>query len=473
MKAIVKLTVGLVCFFALISIVYALSDKESKLLKPWENPSLSPTQRWNVFLEDIFQNTLKDKNIPKEYVESLKINKVKRYFFDTQQLIYNGFILHWRANNKPSNSFNEYFSTIYYPFENNLPFLITPLLNPFTNKTINQAPITNPSPGDISYLHCKSYNGVENVVFIVWGEDVSHRDNVFLKLLEDNGGVIKFIYRNEMYGHNFHRYIGNYLLSSVYLESCWCQIPGHEFDNLSKEPKSLFINWGSLLKDYDGLHQPKIPSYMADSIFMPLDKSLQIDKEFSRFSNPKLTLEQRWTFISEHLDSHQPDSYQKTCKEESKEAYLIKLDYAMHFGVQKFHDQFKKLPTSVNELFSSNLKIANSDVKIGPIQNIYFLRPVQQTSLDIPAPGDITYFVDNPRNPRKAIGIVWSQSPDNEEMYWLQLFNNHYGFLSFCVDPTDNEWLINRKVLIADYSNSIDRIYFYNINKEGQLEINE
>lgn len=472
MKCINYAIVVLICILTLGNIAQAQTEAVSKP-ELWENPKLSPTQRWEAKLEGTFNRTVNNPNYPKEYTDQLKSSKIEKYYYQINSFIVYGFLGFWSANNRPVNDLNELYSKVYFDITDELNYQVTPMFNPLTNQPLKIVPFTNPSPGDISYLHSRASNGVDSITVIVWNDKFFNNEIEYAKLIEANGGIEKFIYRNELYGHDYIREINKFIRKSIKTEFHYCHLPGQPYKYNVKNRWTFYENWGDLLEGYEGLSKPEIPVDFSDPIFKPLDKSLAECKDYSKYSNAKLTPEQRWQFIADFIHSNQPESYQKTCKEVSKENYLVHLDYAIQFGLKQYFQQFNKLPISIDQLFNTKLNIAGSEVKIGYPQNIYYLRPMQQTSLDVPAPGDISYFVDNVNNPKKAIAIVWSQAPDNEEMYWLQLFDKTYGLVNFSIDPLTKEFRLFRGTYLVNFSNSIDRIYMISLEKDGVLKIND
>ena len=471
-KLLKLLIVFVLCLLSSFGSAYAQSDKVNQQ-KPWENPKLSPTQRWNEMLENNFDWYINHELSAKQSLK-YKNNKVKKYYFYIDLLLYNGFKAFWKSNNRPAKSLEDLCNSVFSDIDDNLQYKVSTFLNPITNLPIKQVPFDNPSPGDITYIHYQAHNGVDFVSIIVWNEKIIDREVDFARLIEANGGIVKYLNRNELFGFDSFRNIKQIMRLSVKENFYWCHLPGQPMKYSDENRLPLSERWGNLLKDYEALSYPFVPPrYYGDPIFKPLDKSLIEEQSYSDYSDTKLTPEQRWQFISSYLHSNQPESYQNICKNESRENYLIKLDYILHFGIQAYAQQFNKLPVNIDELLNTEIAIANAPVKIGAFQNIYFCRPIQQTMMTNPAPGDISYFVDNPHNPQKVIAFVWSQAPDNEEMFWLQLFDKTYGMINFCTDPTTKEFRLYRGTFLTQFSISIDRAFFISRSTDREIIINK
>lgn len=472
MKSIKLSLLVLVCFLLLIGSAIAKVQEEDQP-KPWENLKLSPTQRFETKISWDFYEFLNNDMIPLDYRNRLKSIREEGNYLILLFSLQKGIEGFWKANNRPPSTIEELYHSAFTSVEDHLQYQLNPLHNPITNKPIKIVPFTNPSPGDITYIYHKSFNGVNNVTLIIWDKKITQRNKDFAKLVEENGGVVKFIYRNQMFGTDYCRVISWFMQPSINIQLNWCQLPGQPMMYSDKKRSVLYEHWGDLLDGYQGLDRPRPPVSMADPILEPLDKALIESKEFAKYSDPKLTPQERWVFISDFLQSKQPDTFKKMCLEQSKDNYLVKIDYALYFGFQQFAKQYKKLPASIEELTSSILTIAVAETNIILPENIYFLRPLQQTTVDIPAPGDISYFLDNPENPKHGIVLVWSQSPDNEEMLWLQLIDKNFGLTKLFLDPQNDEFTIPKNLFYEYFSNSIDRVFFFSIDKAGKLTVSK
>ncbi len=472
MKSKTRLAIFIICFLALLSSAYAQSDKVNQP-KPWENPKLSPTQRFETKISWDFYEFLNNDLIPLDYRNRLKSIREEGNYLILLFSLQKGIEGFWKANNRPPSTIEELYHSAFTSVEDHLQYQLKPLQNPISNKPIKIVPFSNPSPGDITYIYHKSYNGVNNVTLIIWDKKITQRNKNFAKLVEENGGVVKFMYRNQLFGTDYCRIISWFMQPSINIQLNWCQLPGQPMVYSDKNRNVLYEHWGDLLDGYLGLDRPRTPVSMADPILEPLEKALKESKEFAKYSDPKLTPQERWVFISDFLQSKQPETFKKMCLDQSKDSYLVKLDYALFFGFQQFAKQYKKLPASIVELTSSNLTIAGSETKIILPENIYFLRPVKQTIVDVPAPGDISYFLDNPANPKHGIVLVWSQSPDNEEMFWLQIIDKNFGLTDFFLDPQNEDFNIPKNLFFEYFFNSIDRVFFFTIDKDGKLLVEE
>ncbi len=472
MKCINYAIVVLLCFLTLGNIVQAQTEAAKKP-EPWENPNLTPTQRWEIYLDERYKILINNNTPSKKFSDRLKSDSFEKYIDQINMMVTIGFLGFWRENKRPILNLDELYRTeVTYPFDQ-LKYQITPLINPLSKQPIKIVPFSNPSPGDISYLNCKTENGVDAITIVIWNKNIFNYEKENIRLIEANGGLGKFIYRNQLYGHNYFRYIRNIIPKGIKSEIHFLHLPGQPYVYPDNYRSAFIKSWGDLLEGYEGFSKPELPVDFSDPLFKPLEITLSTNQCFAQFIKEDITPEKRWQIISDYLQSEQPLSIQNKCKEDEKETHLIKQDYVFRFGIQQFVKQFSRLPSSYAELIDTKLLICSKEVKISRLQSIYYLRPVQQTLITVPAPGDVSWFVDNPNNPQKLIAIIWSQAPDNEEMYWLQLFDKQYGFLKFCINPETTMFRFTRRTFLSDFSNSIDRVYQFSIDKDGKLMITE